>query len=226
MLLLNIGVSTLLLLACLLPYISVALVPSMSIFSLFVPFLVLGNILFLIYWILQFKKTVFLPIASLVIAYFFSARLPLRHRVLPSPHHRNRGWRSRAPRQTTPGRHARRRHGAMGRVRPLWRPPIHLLSADATRSTTGTERHHAHATTPDRATAGRGHAARYHRRRASSPSHRDTPLRPDVQHRRGRHASSYPRVGLVDLTCRVDTELRGTGRRVFDTVGRSKRGSV
>ena len=71
MLLLNIGVSTLLLLACLLPYISVALVPSMSIFSLFVPFLVLGNILFLIYWILQFKKAVFLPIVSLVIAYFF-----------------------------------------------------------------------------------------------------------------------------------------------------------
>lgn len=71
MLLLNIGVSTLLLLACLLPYISVALVPSMSIFSLFVPFLVLGNILFLIYWMLQFKKTVFLPIVSLVIAYFF-----------------------------------------------------------------------------------------------------------------------------------------------------------
>jgi endonuclease/exonuclease/phosphatase family metal-dependent hydrolase len=70
-LLLNIGVSSLLLLACLLPYISVALVPSMSIFSLFVPFLVLGNILFLIYWILQFKKAVFLPIVSLVIAYFF-----------------------------------------------------------------------------------------------------------------------------------------------------------
>ncbi len=70
-LLLNIGVSALLLLACLLPYISVALVPSMSIFSLFVPFLVLGNILFLIYWMLQFKKTVFLPIVSLVIAYFF-----------------------------------------------------------------------------------------------------------------------------------------------------------
>ena len=38
MLLLNIGMSALLLLACLLPYISVALVPSMSIFSLFVPF--------------------------------------------------------------------------------------------------------------------------------------------------------------------------------------------
>lgn len=71
MLLLNIGVSALLLLACLLPYISVALVPSMSIFSLFVPFLVLGNILFLIYWLLQFKKTVFLPIVSLGIAYFF-----------------------------------------------------------------------------------------------------------------------------------------------------------
>ena len=34
MLLLNIGMSALLLLACLLPYISVALVPSMSIFSL------------------------------------------------------------------------------------------------------------------------------------------------------------------------------------------------
>ncbi len=70
-LLLNIGVSSLLLLACLLPYISVALVPSMSIFSLFVPFLVLGNILFLIFWILQFKKAVFLPIVSLGIAYFF-----------------------------------------------------------------------------------------------------------------------------------------------------------
>ena len=71
MLLLNIGVSALMLLACLFPYISVALVPSMSIFSLFVPFLVLGNILFLIYWMLQFKKTVFLPIVSLGIAYFF-----------------------------------------------------------------------------------------------------------------------------------------------------------
>ncbi len=70
-LLLNIGVSALLLLACLLPYISVALIPSLSIFSLFVPFLVLGNILFLIYWMLQFKKTVFLPIVSLGIAYFF-----------------------------------------------------------------------------------------------------------------------------------------------------------
>ena len=71
MLLLNIGMSTLLLLACLLPYISVALVPSMSIFSLFVPFLVLGNLLFLIYWMIQFKKIVFLPIVSLGIAYFF-----------------------------------------------------------------------------------------------------------------------------------------------------------
>ncbi len=70
-LLLNIGMSALLLLSCLLPYISVALVPSMSIFSLFVPFLVLGNILFLIYWIIQFKKAVFLPIVSLGIAYFF-----------------------------------------------------------------------------------------------------------------------------------------------------------
>ncbi|MDA0277952.1 MAG: endonuclease/exonuclease/phosphatase family protein [Bacteroidetes bacterium] len=71
LLLLNIGMSALLLLACLLPYISVALVPSMSIFSLFVPFLVLGNLLFLIYWIIQFKKIVFLPIVSLGIAYFF-----------------------------------------------------------------------------------------------------------------------------------------------------------
>ena len=71
MLLLNIGMSTLLLLACLLPYISVALVPSMSIFSLFVAFLVLGNLLFLIYWMIQFKKIVFLPIVSLGIAYFF-----------------------------------------------------------------------------------------------------------------------------------------------------------
>ncbi|MDA9233439.1 endonuclease/exonuclease/phosphatase family protein [Flavobacteriaceae bacterium] len=71
MLLLNIGMSALLLLACLLPYISVALVPSMSIFSLFVPFLVLGNLLFLIYWMIQFKKIVFLPIVSLGIAYFF-----------------------------------------------------------------------------------------------------------------------------------------------------------
>jgi len=69
MLLLNIGMSALLLLACLLPYISVALVPSMSIFSLFVPFLVLGNLLFLIYWMIQFKKIVFLPIVSLGIAY-------------------------------------------------------------------------------------------------------------------------------------------------------------
>ena len=71
MLLLNIGMSALLLLACLLPYISVALVPSMSIFSLFVPFLVLGNLLFFIYWMIQFKKIVFLPIVSLGIAYFF-----------------------------------------------------------------------------------------------------------------------------------------------------------
>lgn len=71
MLLLNTGMSALLLLACLLPYISVALVPSMSIFSLFVPFLVLGNLLFLIYWMIQFKKIVFLPIVSLGIAYFF-----------------------------------------------------------------------------------------------------------------------------------------------------------
>ena len=71
MLLLNIGMSALLLLACLLPYISVALVPSMSIFSLFVPFLVLGNLLFFIYWMIQFKNIVFLPIVSLGIAYFF-----------------------------------------------------------------------------------------------------------------------------------------------------------
>lgn len=68
---LNVGSSFLLLFSCLLPYISSALVPSMSILSLFVPFLVVANLLFLLFWLLQFKKAVLLPVFSLVVAYFF-----------------------------------------------------------------------------------------------------------------------------------------------------------
>lgn len=62
--------SSLLLLACAVPYISVQNIPSLSILSLAVPVLVLINILFLFYWILRKKAISFFLLAVLLFGYF------------------------------------------------------------------------------------------------------------------------------------------------------------
>ena len=71
LLFINVIAAALLLFACLVPYISVAIMPSLSIFSLLVPFMVLTNLLFLAYWGICFKKFFSLSLITLIVAYFF-----------------------------------------------------------------------------------------------------------------------------------------------------------
>lgn len=67
----NLILAILLLFACLTPYISVATLPILSIFSLFVPLLVLSNLFFLVYWVFRLKKALWLSLFVLGISYFF-----------------------------------------------------------------------------------------------------------------------------------------------------------
>lgn len=62
--------ATLLLLSYLLPYISPKTVPFFAILSLFVPFLLIINLLFVIYWLIKLKKQLLLSITTLVIGWF------------------------------------------------------------------------------------------------------------------------------------------------------------
>ncbi|SDR84262.1 Metal-dependent hydrolase, endonuclease/exonuclease/phosphatase family [Polaribacter sp. KT25b] len=64
-------IATLLLLSFLLPYISPKTIPVFAILSLFVPFLIIINFVFVLYWLLQFKKQLLLSLIILVIGWLF-----------------------------------------------------------------------------------------------------------------------------------------------------------
>lgn len=61
-----------LVLAYFLPYISPKTIPALTVFSLFVPFLLFCNLLFCIYWILKLHKNALLPAFVLLIGWFFA----------------------------------------------------------------------------------------------------------------------------------------------------------
>jgi endonuclease/exonuclease/phosphatase family metal-dependent hydrolase len=69
---LNSLIATLLLLSFLLPYISPKTIPVFAILSLFVPFLIIINLVFAIYWLLQLKKQFLLSAIILGIGWLFS----------------------------------------------------------------------------------------------------------------------------------------------------------
>lgn len=62
--------AVLLLLACVVPHISIAYLPFLSVLGLAVPVLVGVNFLFFLYWLLKAKRQLFLPLLTLVIGYF------------------------------------------------------------------------------------------------------------------------------------------------------------
>ncbi|WP_340066947.1 endonuclease/exonuclease/phosphatase family protein [Ascidiimonas aurantiaca] len=67
--LVNVAFATLLLFSYALPFVFPKSFPSLSVFSLTVPILILVNILFLIYWLLRLKKQLFLSLVILVLGY-------------------------------------------------------------------------------------------------------------------------------------------------------------
>ena len=71
----NSFIATALLLSFFLPYISPKTLPSLTVFSLFVPFLVLANFGFLIYWLVKLHKNVLLPALVLSLGWFLSPPL-------------------------------------------------------------------------------------------------------------------------------------------------------
>ena len=73
--LLNSLLATILLLSYLLPFVSPKNIPVFAILSLFVPFLMVINALFVIYWIITLKKQFLLSTIILVIGWFFSTPL-------------------------------------------------------------------------------------------------------------------------------------------------------
>jgi endonuclease/exonuclease/phosphatase family metal-dependent hydrolase len=64
--------ATLLLFSYLLPFVSPNTIPIFAVLSLFVPVLVIINLLFVVYWLIKLKKQFFLSITILVIGWFFS----------------------------------------------------------------------------------------------------------------------------------------------------------
>ncbi|WP_431166957.1 endonuclease/exonuclease/phosphatase family protein [Tenacibaculum halocynthiae] len=75
LLFINSILATALLLSYLLPYISPKTVPALTIFSLFVPFLVLTNLGFLIYWLIKLHKNTLLSAFVLLIGWFVAPPL-------------------------------------------------------------------------------------------------------------------------------------------------------
>ena len=65
--------ATLLLLSYILHFISPATIPFFAILSLFVPFLMILNLIFAIYWLLKLKKQFLLSVIVLIIGCFFSS---------------------------------------------------------------------------------------------------------------------------------------------------------
>jgi endonuclease/exonuclease/phosphatase family metal-dependent hydrolase len=70
--LLNSLLATVLLLAYFLPFVSPKTIPFFAVLSLFVPILIVLNLLFVIYWIIKLKKQFFLSSLILAIGFFFS----------------------------------------------------------------------------------------------------------------------------------------------------------
>jgi endonuclease/exonuclease/phosphatase family metal-dependent hydrolase len=68
-------VATMLLLSYILPYFEPKKFPFLSVLSLAVPFLIILNIIFLIYWLLQVKKKMFLSLSILIIGFIFLSPL-------------------------------------------------------------------------------------------------------------------------------------------------------
>ncbi|QTE23473.1 endonuclease/exonuclease/phosphatase family protein [Polaribacter cellanae] len=71
--LLNSLLATLLLLSYLLPFISPSTIPFFAVLSLFVPVLIIINLVFFIYWLIKLKKQAFLSVFVLIIGWFFSS---------------------------------------------------------------------------------------------------------------------------------------------------------
>jgi endonuclease/exonuclease/phosphatase family metal-dependent hydrolase len=71
--LINLLLAVLLLLSFILPYISPNSFSVFAVISLFVPVLFIGNLLFLLYWILKLKKQVVLSAIVLIIGWFISS---------------------------------------------------------------------------------------------------------------------------------------------------------
>lgn len=69
--LVNSLLATVLLLSYLLPFVSPNTIPIFAVLSLFVPFLIILNLFFVIYWLIKLKKQFFLSIIILVIGWFF-----------------------------------------------------------------------------------------------------------------------------------------------------------
>ncbi|ARV05907.1 endonuclease [Polaribacter sp. SA4-10] len=69
--LVNSLLATVLLLSYFLPFVSPNTIPIFAVLSLFVPFLIILNLLFVIYWLITLKKQFFLSIIILVIGWFF-----------------------------------------------------------------------------------------------------------------------------------------------------------
>ena len=72
---LNSIAATMLLLSYILPYLEPKKFPILSVLSLAVPFLIILNLLFLIYWLLQVKKKLFLSLSVLFIGFIFLSPL-------------------------------------------------------------------------------------------------------------------------------------------------------
>lgn len=71
--LVNSLLATILLLSYLLPFVSPGKIPVFAILSLFVPFSIIFNILFVVYWLIKLKKQFFLSALVLVIGWLFSS---------------------------------------------------------------------------------------------------------------------------------------------------------
>ena len=75
LLFINSILATALLLSYLLPYVSPKTVPALTIFSLSVPFLVLTNLGFLIYWLIKLHKNTLLSAFVLLLGWFVAPPL-------------------------------------------------------------------------------------------------------------------------------------------------------
>ena len=71
--LLNSLLATILLLSYLLPFISPETIPIFAVLSIFVPILIIINLIFALYWLIKLKKQFLLSISVLAIGWFFSS---------------------------------------------------------------------------------------------------------------------------------------------------------
>jgi len=71
--LLNSLLATILLLSYLLPFVSPETIPIFAVLSIFVPILIIINLIFALYWLIKLKKQFLLSISVLAIGWFFSS---------------------------------------------------------------------------------------------------------------------------------------------------------